>query len=158
MLYPWLFFLSLLFKLIEAVLYRIWLILSLVHKILCALVHAFFFFFFCLPALWHMEFPGQGSALSPSFHWSHSCGNAGSLTHCAGRGLNLCPGAPQTWLITLCHSGKDSFYLCMFWCLFLPVSLPSPLLPSFLPSFLPYYLFHLYILIKVISACELITS
>ena len=32
--------------------------------------------FFLFPvALWHMEFPGQGSDLSHSLEVSHSCGN-----------------------------------------------------------------------------------
>ena len=56
---------------------------------------AFFFFFFSfLAAQWHMEFPGQGSDLSHSCGLSCSCGNAGSLTHCAGQGWNLHPNAP----------------------------------------------------------------
>ena len=40
-----------------------------------------------LAALWHMELPSQGWDLSQSLHLSLSCGNAGSLTHCAGPGI-----------------------------------------------------------------------
>ena len=35
----------------------------------------------------HMELPGQGSELSRNCDPSHSCGNARSLTHCAGPGI-----------------------------------------------------------------------
>ena len=34
-----------------------------------------------------MEFPGQGSDLSCSQDFSRNYGNAGSLTHCAGPGI-----------------------------------------------------------------------
>ena len=34
-----------------------------------------------------MEFPGQGSDLSCSQDLSHNYGNGGSLTHCAGPGI-----------------------------------------------------------------------
>ena len=37
-------------------------------------------------ALQHMEFPGQGSNVSRRCDLCHSCGNAGSLIHCAGLG------------------------------------------------------------------------
>ena len=47
----------------------------------------FFFFFFFLAAPTHMEFPGQGSDPSHSLNLSLSCGTAGSLTHCAGPGI-----------------------------------------------------------------------
>ena len=36
-----------------------------------------------------MELPGQGSDLSHSRDLSHSCDNDGSLTHCAGLGIEL---------------------------------------------------------------------
>ena len=52
------------------------------------------FFCFFLAALWHMEFPGQGSDPSPSCHLLHSCySHARSLFHCTvlGQGLNLDP-------------------------------------------------------------------
>ena len=39
-----------------------------------------------LPPRWHLEFLGQGSDPNCNFSLSHSCGNAGSLTHCAGPG------------------------------------------------------------------------
>ena len=40
-----------------------------------------------LAAPWHMEFLDQGSDPSHSCDLSHSCSNAGSLTHCARPGL-----------------------------------------------------------------------
>ena len=40
-----------------------------------------------LAAPWHMEFPGQESNMSRSGDLHHSCGNAGSLTHCSGPGV-----------------------------------------------------------------------
>ena len=49
-----------------------------------SLVLGHFFFFSFLVTLWHMEFLGQGSDLSHSYDPSRSCGNAGSLIHCAG--------------------------------------------------------------------------
>lgn len=57
----------------------------------------FFVSFPFLPALWRMEFPGQGSDLG------RSCGNTGSLTHCARP--NPSPSAPKTPPILLHHSG-----------------------------------------------------
>ena len=56
---------------------------------------AFFFFFFFLATLQHMEFPGQGSDPSHCFVLCHSYSNAGSLTHCAGPGINPCLSAPE---------------------------------------------------------------
>ena len=47
----------------------------------------FFFFFFFLAAPQRVELPGQGSDLSHSYELCWSCGNAGSLTHCAGPGI-----------------------------------------------------------------------
>ena len=44
----------------------------------------FLFFSFFLAAPRHMKFLGQGSDLSCSCDLSHSCSDAGSLTHCAG--------------------------------------------------------------------------
>ena len=46
-----------------------------------------FTFFFFLAAPPHMEVPGQGSDPIHSCKLSHSCGNAGFLTHCAGLGI-----------------------------------------------------------------------
>ena len=46
-----------------------------------------FFFFSFLAAPQHMEFRGQGSDVSCNHDLSCSCGNAGSLTHCAGLGI-----------------------------------------------------------------------
>ena len=44
-------------------------------------------FFPFFTATWHMELPGQGSDPSHSRKLSHSCGNTGLLTHCAGLGI-----------------------------------------------------------------------
>lgn len=41
-----------------------------------------------------MEFPSQGS---------YGCVNVRALTHCARLGLDVCPNAPETPLIPLCH-------------------------------------------------------
>ena len=49
-------------------------------------------FFSFLAALWHMEFPGQGSDLSHGCILSHSCSSTGSLTHCTGPGIK-----PVSW-------------------------------------------------------------
>ena len=46
-----------------------------------------FYLFAFLANPWHIEFPGQGLDLSCSCDPSHSCGNARSLTHCAGPGI-----------------------------------------------------------------------
>ena len=45
------------------------------------------FFFSFLAATWHMVSPGQGSDPSLSCDLCHSCGNMGSLTHCARLGI-----------------------------------------------------------------------
>ena len=45
----------------------------------------FFFFFFGFPL--HIEFIGPVSYLSHSCHLGHSYSNTGSLTHCAGPGI-----------------------------------------------------------------------
>ena len=52
-------------------------------------IYVFFclFFVFFLAAPCHMELPGQGSDLNHSHELSCSCGNAKSLTHCAGLGI-----------------------------------------------------------------------
>ena len=53
---------------------------------------SFSFSFFFLAVLRHMEFPGQGSDPSHNCNLSHSCSNAGSLTHCAR--LRIKPSTP----------------------------------------------------------------
>ena len=45
----------------------------------------YFFLFLATPQ--HRELLGQASDQSHSFDLSHSCGNAGSLTHCARLGI-----------------------------------------------------------------------
>lgn len=53
----------------------------------CPFCTTFFFIpCFCPPTRRHMEFLGQGSDLGHSHNLSCSCGNGGSLTHCAGLG------------------------------------------------------------------------
>ena len=59
----------------------------------------FFCLFVCLAALWHMEFPGQGSDLSRSFNVCCSYGNARALIHCAGHGIE-----PASWC---CRDAAD---------------------------------------------------
>ena len=61
-----------------------------------------FFFFFA--TLWHMEFPGQGSDPNGSCNVYCCCGNTGSLTHCAGLGIDPCPSLPEIQPIPLHHS------------------------------------------------------
>lgn len=67
-----------------------------------------FFSFLAAPQL--MEFPGQGSASSLSCNLSHSCGNAGFLTHCIRLGSNLHPRAPEMLPILLYHSGNSKMF------------------------------------------------
>ena len=50
-------------------------------------VHRFFLFFLFFGCPVVHEFPGQGSAPRCSCDLLHSCGNVGSLTHCAGLGI-----------------------------------------------------------------------
>ena len=53
------------------------------------------------------KFPGQGLNLSCSCHLRHSCGNAGSLSHCAGPEIEPEPQQqpqPLQILNPLCHS------------------------------------------------------
>ena len=86
-------------------------------------VPSFFFFFFngWVCGIW--KFLGPGSNLSHSCSLHHSCGSVGSLTLCAGLGIE--PG-PQQWpkslqrqrqvINPLCHSGNSHaahlFQLC----------------------------------------------
>ena len=77
-----------------------------------------------LSALQHKELQGQGSDLSLSHDLSHSCGIAGSLTHCAGQGLNLWPSAPKRPLFYCAIAGTPDTFLfkfiiyLIFFCLF----------------------------------------
>ena len=59
-------------------------------------------FFLAAPQL--MEFLGKGSYLSNNCDLYCSCGNVGSLTHCAGPGTEP---ASQMLLILLHHSGNS---------------------------------------------------
>ena len=57
-------------------------------KTLWKIISVFFFLFFpFLATPWHREFPGHGSDPRCSCNLSHSCGNNGSLSHCAGLGI-----------------------------------------------------------------------
>ena len=53
-----------------------------------------FFFFFngCMHGI--RKFPGPGIESKPQLHLQHSCGNARSLTHCAGLGIEPTPLEP----------------------------------------------------------------
>ena len=51
----------------------------------------------------HLAFPGQGSDPSDSWSLHHSCGDAKSLTHCAGWDWTCVP-ALQRCSRSLCHS------------------------------------------------------
>ena len=70
-----------------------------------------FYLFSFLATPWPMEFPGQRSDPSSSHNLSHSCGNTGSLNHCAGWGSNLRPRTPKTPPIPLSHS-RNSPEVC----------------------------------------------
>ena len=61
-------------------------------------VFSFFFSFFGCPQ--HMEFPGQGSALSCSCDLYHSCGNARSFNQ-------LCQAGDQTYMSWHCREAAD---------------------------------------------------
>lgn len=62
------------------------------------------FFFFNHPCgMW--RFLGQGSNLS------YNCSNARSLTPVPDQKLNLCPRAPETSTIPLCHCGNPKHLL-----------------------------------------------
>ena len=88
--------------------------------------------FIFLVALWHMEFPGQGSDLSYSGRYS----SAGSLTHCVGprmEPVSQCsrdatnPVAPQQELSSNVFSFFLSFSLFFFFFfVFLPFLGPLP--------------------------------
>ena len=68
------------------------------------------FWFWFLAALRHLEFPGQGSDLSHICDLSCSCGNARSLTHCTGPGIepasqhsqDAIVGTPRRWFLSIC--------------------------------------------------------
>ena len=50
-------------------------------------INVLFLYLFFFGHLKHMEFSVQGSDPSRSCKLSHSCGSAGSLTHCVGLGI-----------------------------------------------------------------------
>ena len=83
-------------------------------KILTRIVSDFFFFFSFLAALWHLEFPGQGSDPSHSWDLQGSCSNVRSLNHCPGPGIK-----PKSWCCKIyhwslsCHSRNSQYQ--MFW-------------------------------------------
>ena len=72
----------------------------------------FSFFFSFLAFLKHMEFPGQGSHLSHSDNLYHSWGNIGSLTHCAGPGIEP---ASWWWSPWTAVGTPLSFFLWLSW-------------------------------------------
>ena len=74
-----------------------------------------------------MELPDQGSDLSRSCHLSHSCSNTGSLTHCAGPGIEPAtqcsqdatdPIVPQ-WELPHSHFKKKLLTQVPHFCLYL---------------------------------------
>ena len=90
---------------------------------MCPVVSGFFhlascflacFLFHFLAALRHMEFPGQGSDPSHSHGLGHSCGNARSLTHCVGPGIEPAIQHSKRLLIPLHHSRNSSIMLSIF--------------------------------------------
>ena len=82
----------------------------------------FFFFFFSLSKAYGIPRPGIRSELQLNCSLRCSCNNAGSLTQCAGRRLNLCPGAGEMPLVPLGHSRNSYsyFFLIYFLLLFPP--------------------------------------
>ena len=69
---------------------------------------SFFFFFFFFGHTCDMwKFPGQGLNPRSSCDLCHSCGNAGSLTHCAGPGIIPTPLQRQCWILNLLHCGSS---------------------------------------------------
>lgn len=58
---------------------------------------------------WHMKFPGQALNLNCSCHLYHSCGNASSLTHWAGPGIEPVLLHRQHGILRL-HSRNSSYY------------------------------------------------
>ena len=63
-----------------------------------------FFFFFLWPHSQRMEVQGQGSNSRISCDLCHSCGNAGSLTHCASQGSTLPHGRDNAGSLTCCST------------------------------------------------------
>ena len=55
-----------------------------------------------------MEFLGQGSDPSCSLDLSHSSGSAGSLSLCAGPGIEPASSTPKVPPVPLCHSRNSS--------------------------------------------------
>ena len=67
---------------------------------------------FFLAALRPMEFPGHRSDLSTSRNLCCTCGNTGSLTHCARQGMEPASLALQRHHHSCCHhSGGSPFHL-----------------------------------------------
>ena len=64
-----------------------------------------------MAALWHMDFPDQESDWSLSCHLSCSCGNAGSLTHCAGPEIEPVSQHFQGAADPMHHSGNSNYTL-----------------------------------------------
>ena len=82
-----------------------------------------FFFPLFLAALQHIEFPYQGSDPSHSFNLHHCCGNAMSLTHCAGRRIEPVSWCCKDTTDPIHHSGNSLtfffyFLFFLFFCFF----------------------------------------
>ena len=82
------------------------------------------FYFVCfsfLAALWHMEFPFQGSYLSHSHNVSCSCGNMGFPTHCARPGIEPVFHCSQDATDSMSLQWKRLFFLSLWvWLLWVP--------------------------------------
>ena len=72
-------------------------------------------FFLLLAAPWHVEFPGQGSVPIHSCNLCCSCGGAGSLTRCAGSGMepvsrccrDIAGSIASQWELLTCYLWMD---------------------------------------------------
>ena len=77
-----------------------------------------YYFFDCTHDIW--KFQGQGSNLSCNFDLHHSCGNAESLTHSAGLGIEpmpqqrLQPQQRQCQILNWLHHSGNSNFLILF--------------------------------------------
>ena len=89
-----------------------------IHKYIYTHTHTYtsFCFLFWLPrGIW---IPRPGIRSEPQLLPVLCCGNAGSLTHCTGLALNLCPSVPEMPQIPLCHSRNSKLYALNMYSLF----------------------------------------